>query len=93
MSKTIGTVKCPFSHVCGNQQADVRRDKKGHPYIICYECDPPSQHFSYGRAQRVKALALDAFVAAPAPAPAPKPALVDPPAAPKKKGIFDDLKL
>jgi hypothetical protein len=92
----IGQVKCPYHHVCGNEQAEVRRDKNGNLYIVCYECEPVSQHFTLGAAQRVKALGLEAFVEQPAPpALSPKPASGDPPKPEpaKKRGVFDDLKL
>lgn len=96
----VGLTKCPYHAVCGNDEAEVRLDKRGNLYIVCYECEPVSQHFTRGAPQRVKALHLESFAekAAPAPAPAPpapspKAAREDPPqpAPPKKKGLFSDL--
>lgn len=95
----VGLVRCPYHSVCGNDEAEVRRDKNGNLYVVCYECEPVSQHFTRGAPQRIKVLGLEAFVEKPAPAPAPapaaspKPAREDPPqpAPSKKKGLFADL--
>ena len=86
MSTVIGNVACPFSHVCGNDQAEVKRDKSGNPYVFCVLCDPPSQHFSFGKPQRIKALGLEKFAGG-APAPEVKPA----PEPAKKRGLLDDV--
>lgn len=83
--KVIGHAPCPY---CGDSAAEVKHDKRNNPYIICFECERPSQHFTLGDAGRIKAffgggkfkplpgteLPEWAKETAPAPKPAPAPA-------------------
>lgn len=89
--KLIGWRPCRW---CG-KEAEVRSDKKENPYVICFECDPPAQEFTYGHKARVAVIMGAGFrpvtgqaapPAAPSPAPAPEPAPAPAPAPKKKKG-------
>lgn len=51
--KVVGHATCPY---CGDKDAEVKHDKRGNPYLICWACPKPSQHFTLGDAHRIKAL-------------------------------------
>ena len=51
--KVLGHAPCPY---CATKDAEVKHDKNGHPYIICFDCPRPSQHWTYGDEHRIKAL-------------------------------------
>lgn len=51
--KTIGHAPCPY---CSDKGAEVKHDKNGAPYLICFECTPASQHFTRGDATRIQNL-------------------------------------
>jgi Zn ribbon nucleic-acid-binding protein len=57
MAKTgrvIGHAQCPY---CEDAHAEVKLDKNGHPYIVCFDCGgdkkPCSQHFTLGDSKLV----------------------------------------
>lgn len=57
--KVIGHAPCPY---CGDKEAEVKSDKNGNPYIICFgssapgSCVKPSQHFTLGDPERIRML-------------------------------------
>lgn len=84
--RTVGHCACPY---CQKKAAELKHDKNGHPYLVCFDCVPPSQHFTRGDPARVRNLLgeggakvvflpgveLPAWAKPPvAPAPAPKSA-------------------
>ncbi len=64
----IGHVPCGC---CTFEDAEVRTDKNGNPYVYCPDCN--AQLLTHGRAERVKPL-----LARMRPAASPKPAMPDP---------------
>ncbi len=46
----IGFKQC---NDCGDPHCEVRLDKNANPYGICFRCEPPSQDFTMGRAERL----------------------------------------
>jgi hypothetical protein len=95
--KCLGHAPCPYCAA----KAEVKHDKNGHPYLICFDCGDgasPSQHWTRGNAAKIKALLgggkftplpgveLPEWAKAAAPPPSPpKPADPVPPAPPKGK--------
>lgn len=92
--KCVGHALCPY---CSDRGAEVKHDKNSHPYIVCFECEPISQHFTRGDPARIKNLLggdkfkplagaeLPAWAKPAAPAPAPEPA---PKPAPRKTTLM-----
>lgn len=76
--RVIGFAPCPY---CASKDAEVKRDKNGNRYIICFDCPRPSQHFTHGDSAREEQF-FGGGRFRPLPAPAPKPPT---PAAPPKK--------
>jgi len=102
-SQLIGFTTCPE---CDYPDAEVRLDKNGHPYRVCFQCAPPTQYFTRGAPDKVKRLtdkmrpvnpstapaaAPASAASSPAPAPAPAGAPTAPPAAPARRGPYDGI--
>jgi len=96
----IGWKNC---HDCGDKQCEVKLDKSGNPYGICFECQPPSQDMTYGRPARLERFKREGFRpvdpanppawagGTPAPAPQPQPEPETKPAPQKKPRSLMDV--